>query len=49
MIPEEIAVKMIIETVVIMIHNVSPITETESEYKKQELLEEVIKKLNELI
>ena len=49
MIPKEQAAQLIVDSIALMIINVAAITETESNYKKQELLEAVIKKLNEIV
>lgn len=49
MIPKEQAAQLIVDSIALMIINIAAITETESNYKKQELLEAVIKRLNEIV
>jgi len=49
MIPKEQAAQLIVDSIALMIVNVSAITETETNYKKQELLEAVIKKLQDIL
>ena len=49
MIPKEQAAQLIVDSISLMVINVAAITETETNYKKQELLEAVIKKLNEIV
>jgi len=49
MIPKEQAAQLIVDSIALMVINVAAITETETNYKKQELLEAVIKRLNEIV
>ncbi len=49
LIPKEKMVQMIVNNMATMINNVSPYTKTLTKYKNQEILEDVIKKLNELV
>ena len=49
MIPKEQAAQLIVDSISLMVINVAAITETETNYKKQELLEAVIKRLNEIV
>jgi hypothetical protein len=49
MIPKEQAAQLIVDSIALMIINVAAITETETNYKKQELLEAVIKRLKEIV
>ena len=49
MIPKEQAAQLIVDSIALMVIKVAEITETETKYKKQELLEAVIKILNEIV
>jgi len=49
MIPKEQAAQLIVDSIALMVIKVAEITETETKYKKQELLEAVIKRLNEIV
>ena len=49
MIPKEQAAQLIVDSISLMVINVAAITETETNYKKQELLEAVTKRLNEIV
>ena len=49
MIPKEQAAQLIVDSIALLVNNISNITETETQYKKQELLESVIKKLENIL